>query len=212
MLARLDIAEADRKPRPGSERLCAVTRAVTPVDEMIRFVAGADGTLVPDVKRKLPGRGVWVKAGRDIVAQAVRRGVFARALKTEVRVAPDLPDMVDRLLERAVLDALAIARKAGQTVAGFTKVERALASATVIGLVHAADAGPDGLRKIAAAAERRTDAPACAVIDCFSATHLDLAFGRPNVGHAALLAGPASEAVLARWRRLVRSRTGNVAA
>ena len=108
MLARPDDAETDRGPRhtaAGAARLCIVTRAVTPTDDMIRFVVGPDRALVPDLKRKLPGRGVWVTARRDLLAEATRRGAFARALKAEVTVAADLPAVVDRLLEQSLLDA-----------------------------------------------------------------------------------------------------------
>jgi predicted RNA-binding protein YlxR (DUF448 family) len=210
LLAQVDIAETDARARSaGTERLCVVTRAVRPVDEMIRFVAGPDRMVVPDLKRRLPGRGVWVTATRETLVQAVRRGAFRRALKAEVTAAADLPDTVERLMERAVLDALAIARKASQAVAGFAKVEDAIASGTVAALLHAADAGADGVRKLNAALRRQgTEA---VVIDSFSPAHLDLAFGRPNVIHAALLAGPAGEAVLARWRSLARFRTGDAA-
>ena len=64
MLARTPNDELDAGPRkggPGTERLCALTRAVKPVDELIRFVVGPDG-VVPDLKRKLPGRGLWITA------------------------------------------------------------------------------------------------------------------------------------------------------
>lgn len=210
MLAQMHIAETDARARSaGAERLCIVTRAVKPVGEMIRFVAGPDRTVVPDLRRRLPGRGVWVTATREAVAQAVRRGAFRRALKAEVTAVPDLPETVERLMERGVLDALAIARKAGQAVAGFAKVEDAIGSGTVVALLHASDAGADGVRKLDAALRRQgTEA---VVIDRFSSAHLDLAFGRPNVVHAALLAGPAGEAVLARWRSLDRFRTGESA-
>ncbi len=72
------------------ERLCVATRAVRPVSDLIRFVVGPDGTAVPDVKRKLPGRGVWVTATQDALGDAIKRKVFARGFKRDVRVPPDL--------------------------------------------------------------------------------------------------------------------------
>ena len=99
---------------------------VTPVGDLIRFVVAPDGSVVPDLKRRLPGRGVWVTATRHALAEAVTRKVFARGFKRDVRVAPDLVDVTERLLERAALDALAIAHKAGRVAAGFAKVEAAL--------------------------------------------------------------------------------------
>jgi len=201
-------AETDTGPRaPGRERLCAATREVRPVSDLIRFVAGPHG-LVPDLKRKLPGRGVWITARRQTIADAVRRGIFRRSLKADVKVPADLPAMVDRLLARAALDALAIARKAGQAVTGNAKVEEAIAGGQAVALLHAAEASPDGIRKLAAAIRRRyPDNPGqIAVIRAFGTSDLDLALGRANVVHAALLAGRASETFLTRWHDLEHFR------
>ena len=209
MLARNDDALLDAGPRraPGSERLCIVTREVKPVSEMIRFVIGPDQHVVPDLRRRLPGRGVWVTATRTAVAEAVKRRAYARGFKADVGVAPDLADEVERLLERSALDALSMVRKAGRAALGFAQVERALASEPVVALLHAADAGREGVRKLAAArsrlGEKAEDVP---VMDQFTAAQLDLAFGRPNVVHAALLAGSASDGFLARYRNLERFR------
>src|SRR6476661_3949072 len=141
--------EGDHGPRSGgTERFCVVARAAKPVDELIRFVAGPDGTLVPDIKRKLPGRGVWVTATRSALEKAVKRGAFARGLKESIRIPADLLDLVDRLLARAALDALAMANKAGRVAAGFERVDSAIASGRLAALIHAAEASPDGVRKL----------------------------------------------------------------
>lgn len=209
MLARNDDAALDAGPHRahGSERLCIVTREVKPTADLIRFVMGPDRKVVLDLKRRLPGRGVWVTATRAVVAEAVKRRAFGRGFKAEVRVAPDLSDAVERLLEQSVLDALSIVRKAGRTALGFAQVERALEREPVVALLHAAEAGREGVRKLAAArgrlGENARDLP---VVDRFTAAQLDLAFGRPNVVHAALLAGSASDGFLARYRNLERFR------
>jgi predicted RNA-binding protein YlxR (DUF448 family) len=210
MLARLDHGDTDHGPRhagSGTARLCVVTREVKSADEMIRFVVGPDGAVVPDLKRKLPGRGAWVTARRDCVA-AAKRGAFARAFRGDVMVAPDLAGVVDARLERAVLDALAIARKAGQVVTGYVKVESAVASGAAVAYLHASGAAPDGVRRIVTAGRRRHKPSGgnLMVIDAFPAAHLDLALGHPNVVHAALLAGRASDTMLARWRALTHFR------
>src|ERR1700674_3747572 len=109
MLARLDDTDMDGGPRhaaAGTVRLCIVTREVKPTDEMIRFVVGPDGSVVPDLKRRLPGRGVWIKASRTAVTQAIRRKAFARGFRRDLRVPPDLVELTEALLERAALDAL----------------------------------------------------------------------------------------------------------
>jgi uncharacterized protein len=220
MLARPDDIEADLGPRrAGTDRLCVVTREVKPIDAMIRFVLGPDGAVVPDLKRKLPGRGVWVTARQQSVRDAVSRGAFQRGFKSAALVSKDLPILVARLLERSVLDALAIANKAGEVIAGFAKVEAAVVSDPVVAIFHGSDAGADGVRKIAAALQRRIGEgdngdhsgglQEIVKITSFTSAQLDLALGRTNVVHAALLAGRTSNTVLERWQVFDRFRMGD---
>jgi uncharacterized protein len=190
------------------ERFCVATRQVLPVGDLIRFVLGPDGTAVPDLKCKLPGRGVWVTATREALDAALKRKAFARGFKRDVRTPSDLSATTDRLLERSALDALAIAGKAGLVEAGFTRASKALEQGDVIALLHAVEASPDGTRKLDAAWRRTHLGNLPVKIEILGSEQLDLALGRPNVIHAALLAGPASDTFLSRWRRLERFRTG----
>lgn len=211
MLARLDDADTDAGPRnaaAGTARLCVVTREVKPIDQLLRFVVGPDRSVVPDLKRKLPGRGAWVTARRDVVATAVKRGAFARAFRADVKAAPDLPEQVERLMERALLDALGVARKARQVVVGHAQVEAAAEQGAAVAVLHGSDAGPEGVRQILAAIRRGSapDTPNVVVIPAFTSAQLHLALARPNVVHAALLAGRASDTVIARWRSLAYFR------
>jgi hypothetical protein len=196
---------------PGTERTCALSRKLKPVSELIRFVVGPAGEAVPDIKRKLPGRGIWIDATRASVEEAVKRNIFARGFKRDVKAAHDLADQTERLLESAALDALSIAGKAGLVTGGFAKVEAALGHSGVLALIHASDAAADGKRKLDGVLHRHKDEKSreIAIIDIFSGRQLDLALNRPNVVHAALLAGPGSETFLARAARLARYRTGN---
>jgi len=212
MLARVADNELDNGPRAtGTERFCVVTRAVKPVDEMIRFVMAPDGSVVPDLKHQLPGRGVWVTATRTALAEAVRKKAFARGFKTDVKTAGDLVDVTDRLLAKSALDALAIAGKAGCVVTGYSKVEAAIAKGDVAALLHGRGGSIDGRRKIEAALHRGNAeiADGIVVIDEFTTDELDLALGRSNVVHAALLAGPAGRPFLTRLQRLRRFRAGD---
>jgi uncharacterized protein len=212
MTASPQQAELDNGPQSRErERMCVLTREVRPVADLIRFVVGPDGAAVPDLKSKLPGRGVWVTATHDALAEAVKRKALVRGFKREVRLNADLVTQTGQLLEQAVLDALAIVGKAGLVANGFGKTEAALADEDkrVIGLIHAADAAPDGVRKLGAALRRRDSGDQVAVITSLTTAQLDLALGRPNVVHAALLAGPASDTFLARLRRLERVRSGD---
>jgi len=213
MLAAMQDSELDRgamSVAAGMERTCALSRELKPVAEMIRFVVGPGGEVVPDVKRKLPGRGIWVTGTRAAIEEAVKRNVFGRGFKRDVRTAGDLAAGSERLLERAVLDALAIAAKAGLVVAGFAKVEASIERDDVLAVLHAADAATDGTRKLNAALHRKIQEKPreIAIVAQLTGAQLDLALHRPNVVHAALLAGPGSETFLARARRLERFRTG----
>jgi len=206
-----DIAAAlDRGPQKAARtRMCTATRTIQPVSDLIRFVVGPDGEVVADVKGKLPGRGIWVTTTRGALLEAIKRKAFARGFKRDVRLPADFVERTERLLERAVLDALAIAGKAGRVVTGFAKTEAALEHEEVIAVLHAAGAAADGVRKLQATARRHRSGVLPAEIGFLTTAQLDLALSRPNVVHAALLAGPASETFLARCRRLERFRTGD---
>jgi predicted RNA-binding protein YlxR (DUF448 family) len=199
-----------RKTAPGAERFCAATGAVRPVSEMIRFVISPDGQPVADLKRRLPGRGLWITATRQALCTAIARKVFGRGFKREVKPAADLIEATERLIEQSALAALAIAHKAGKVAIGFAKAEAALDRDRIGALIHAADAAPDGTRKLAAALRRRVDLDAgkIAVIGVLTSAQLDLALGRSNVIHAALLAGRESDTFIARAGLLDRFRTG----
>jgi predicted RNA-binding protein YlxR (DUF448 family) len=210
MLAETHHEELDAGPRkggPGAERLCAVTRTVKPVGDLIRFVVGPEG-VVPDLKRKLPGRGLWITADKPTLKDAITRNVFARGFKREIRATAELIDLTELLLQRAVLDALSISGKAGLVLTGFAKVEAAIARESIVGLVHASDASSDGVAKLAGALRHRPDADQVTMIKTFTTAQLDLALGRSNVVHAALLAGSANDTFLARFTRLERFRSG----
>src|SRR3984957_15330364 len=212
MIAPARDIELDAGPRAQElERMCVATRTVMPVADMIRFVIGPDGEAVPDLKRKLPGRGVGVTATQEALSDAVKRKALARGFKREVRLPADLVARTGQLLERSALRALAMAGKAGVGATGFTKGEAALAEEDVIALLHAAEAATDGVCKLDAARRRRPEHGPIVTIGILTSAQLDLALGRPNVIHAALLAGPPSDTFLARLRRLERFRTGEPA-
>jgi uncharacterized protein len=213
MLAIADPVDLDNGPRTngsGTMRMCAVTRAVRPIDELIRFVVAPSGEVIADLKRKLPGRGLWISASRKAVAEAIRRNQFGKGFKRDVRVSTTLAADTENLLVRSVIEALAMAAKAGQAVAGFAKVEGALHQHQAVALIHAADGAADGIRKLDVIARQNTAKPEesreIPVIDVLTSEQLDLALGRSNVIHAALLAGSAGKTFLSRSQVLVRYR------
>ena len=212
MLAQADpdLDNGPRTDRSATMRMCAVSREVRGIDELIRFVVSPQGEVIPDLKRKLPGRGLWISASRRTVAEAVRRHQFKRGFKRDVRVAATLPADTEALLVRGVTEALAMAAKAGQVVSGFSKVEGLLEQGKAEALIHASDGAADGIRKLDAIAGQRSrnigESRVLPIVTVLTSEELDLALGRSNVIHAALLAGPASKTFLSRCQTLVRYR------
>jgi uncharacterized protein len=194
------------KVDPGSERTCIVTRTKAEPDSMIRFVLSPDAEVVADLRHKLPGRGVWVSARADAVAAAVKRKAFPRAFKAEVKVSAALPAEIEALMSDNCLQALSLAKKAGQVVTGSFKVEVAIKTGGVIGLIHASDGSADGCRKLSQVLHRLDEAPK-PEIKLFTSLQLSLALGGTNVIHAALNGGAASEAFLSHCRRLEQYRS-----
>lgn len=195
-------------------RTCIVTRKSIDADGLIRFVLAPDGTVVPDLKRRLPGRGCWVTADRAHVDRAAAKDLFARALKAPAKVPPDLGATVDRLMSEAALGALGLARKAGSLVLGAAKVEAAAGAGKALFVLHAAEASEDGVRKIAGAIRAAAAAgnSGVAAYKLFSQAELSLALGGTNVIHAAVLADGAGRAALNRVTTLARFRSGGPAA
>ena len=181
----------------SAERTCIVSREQKPEDELIRFVLSPDGVVVPDLQRKLPGRGCWVSKDQASVAEAVARKAFARSLGEEAKADVDLPERIAGLMRKELVAALSFCRKAGLATSGFMKVEEALTKGHVVVLLHAASAAPDGTEKL-----NRKCAPGVEILDLFSSDELGLAFGRENVVHAALQAGGQSQKLLSLARGL----------
>lgn len=193
-----------------TERFCIVSREVMPADRLLRFVAGPDGVLVPDLKRRLPGRGAHVALDRKTLETAVKRRAFDRALQGKPVYGPELVGLTGDLLRQRALEAISLANKAGLMVAGFGKVETALATGEALALIEAEEGAPDSLRKLTQA-HLRTGASRdrLRLFAPFTASELEVALGRTHVIHAALLKGPASEGFLRRVEQYVAFETGS---
>lgn len=192
----------------AGRRMCALSRTAKTRDELIRFVKAPDGQLTPDLACKLPGRGVWVDGTRRSIELAIKKKVFARGLKTEVNLPEALPDRLESLLERAALQALSMANKAGQAVCGFDKTSAVIDRAEAVAVLHAADGAEGGCRKLdgkfrAICAELGRPA---IIIDHLTIDQMSLAMGRSNVVHAALLHGGAADSAVRLAHRLARFR------
>ena len=199
--------DGESSPEPelkgrGRERRDIVSGAVLPEARLIRFVAAPDGTVVPDLAVKLPGRGMWCEATREAVAAAVRRGGFSRSAKTKLTAAPDLADLVERLLARRCLEHLGLAKREGVLISGFEKTLAAISAGKAAWMIEAADGGADGRRKLLAAARRV--APPPRLCGAFSSAELGLALGGETVIHVCLLAGRRAQ----RWTEEVGRLAG----
>jgi uncharacterized protein len=199
-----DTGPPKSKTDAGRVRLCVTTRTEKPADQLIRFVAGPDDRIVPDLAARLPGRGVWVTATRDAVAEAAKKGLFAKSLKRGVKADKDLAEQVENLLVAEARQVLALANKAGLVTTGFAKVESSLERGTAIALISANDASADGTGKLArkftaiqAAAGRR--AP---ILRQLTSAQLGLAMGGLNVIHASLTGGGLAQRLIGCCRRL----------
>jgi uncharacterized protein len=180
-------------------------------DAMLRFALGPDGSVVPDVHRKLPGRGVWTRLSFGTVRRAASKQAFSRAFRAKAHAPASLAEAVDALLERDALQSLSIANKAGLVVAGAFKVDAAIEIGRVAALIQASDGAPDGAAKRMSALRARLGPAAVEIVrvNLFTSRQLDLALGKANVIHAALKQGAASSAFLARVDRLRRYRVSD---
>lgn len=186
-------------------RMCIVSRRSLPAAALIRFVAGPDGRVVPDLKRRLPGRGAHVEARRAVVETALKRKLLPRALKRELSGVETLADDLEALLVRSAAGALALARKAGQVTTGAAKVDAAVRSGKALAVLHARDGAADGVRKLDGARHARayeTGGEPVAAFHTLNADEIGLAMGDHNVIHAAILPGGAGAALIERLEAL----------
>ncbi|MCW9039787.1 MAG: RNA-binding protein, partial [Rhodospirillales bacterium] len=182
------------------ERRCLATGARQPREGLIRFAISPDGKVVPDVDEKLPGRGLWLSAARDMVNTACAKGLFARAAKARVDAPADLADQIERLLARRCLDIIGLARRAGQVEAGYEKVRAMARSGNLALLLAAVDGAPDGRRKV------RALAPEVPLLELFSAAELGHATGREHAVHVGIARGRLAERLENQARRLAGFR------
>jgi predicted RNA-binding protein YlxR (DUF448 family) len=201
-MAETAIDEPENEAMVGLDRRCFVTGSVRPTAELLRFVVDPAGRIVPDVAHRLPGRGLWLTARRDIVREAVGKRLFARAAKAPVAVEAGIEDRIEALLARRCAELLGLARRAGLVRAGFVKVKIALAQGEVAVLVSATDGAADGRAKLGLAAA------GTALVVCLSSGELSAALGREHAVHVAVKPGRLADLFLTEARRLAGFRAG----
>ncbi len=184
----------------GTLRRCIVTRESRDRRAMVRFVVAPDGSIVPDLEERLPGRGFWLSADRDVVNTACAKNVFAKAARMKVTVPPDLADRVEERLVARCLNFIGLARRAGRAFAGFEKVKARLREGPVGLLIEASDGTPGGRSKVEGLAQgaRR--------VGLFTGAELGRALGRDRTVHLVLESGALTNRLMAEAERLAGFR------
>jgi predicted RNA-binding protein YlxR (DUF448 family) len=213
------------EPETGPLRRCIITRERLPKERMIRFVVGPDRLIVPDLAARLPGRGIWLSASRDVLefdgVQEERRQkdkqqqgnqrhlarAFARAARGPVILPPDLCVLLQTALVRRIGESLGLARRAGQAVAGFEKAREALRTGRYRLVLQASDGS---------VAERSRFlsgfGPDVTSIDPLSGEALGRVFGRDYVVHVAIAPGKLAESLVVEAGRLAGLKNGSARA
>ena len=189
---------------PAPERRCLVTRRRATKDSLIRFVVGPDNRVLPDIAAKLPGRGIWLSAERDVVNTACARNLFAKGFRAAVTVDAGLARSVEDLVAKRCLELLGLARRAGDVTLGFDRVCQALASgASGAGLIAVEAAAPSRRRLLRAAAETP-------VLSAFTSVELARALGREHVVYVAVAKGRNAARLVVEAGRLAGFRQATI--
>jgi predicted RNA-binding protein YlxR (DUF448 family) len=200
-IVHVEASEAVDTASDGPVRRCVVTGKTGPRESFLRFVEAPDGTVVPDIEGKLPGRGLWLTVSRDAVEQAVARNAFAKAAKKNVKAAAELPAMVEKLLLRRAIESLSLAKRAGAIVAGFTKAKTAIERGGIGLVVEALDASRAERARLGG-----RDIP---TVSALSAEEMGAALGRENAVHVAVRDGAMAQRLRNDLMRLAAFRTAS---
>ena len=201
-----DSGSATARRNSDPERRCLVTRMVRPKASLVRFAVDPGGVVTPDLEGRLPGRGLWVSAERQVLEQAIAKGLFGRAARRAVTVPDGLVDRIEAMLARRCIELLGLARRAGLTVAGFEKVRARLRTGNAALLLAASDGAADGRGKLHALA------PELPIVDALDAAQIGAAFGRDHLVHAVLAQGALTDRLHIELARLEGVRGARAAA
>jgi predicted RNA-binding protein YlxR (DUF448 family) len=189
------------KDQDDPERKCIASGESQPKAGLVRFCVGPEGQIVPDILGRLPGRGIYVAADRDLIDKAAKKGLFARAARQPVKVPDGLSDLAEQLLLQRVVELLSMARKAGDAVMGYEKVKDWLAKGQAATLIQASDGSERGKTKLHAPEGKG------GFIGVLTAGEMGLSFGRERAIHAALAAGGLRTRVVLEAARLAGLRS-----
>ena len=190
----------DNNSPQGPVRQCAASRERMAQTDMIRFARAPDGSLTPDLAAKLPGRGVWIKADRASLTEALSKGAFSRGFKAQATAPDGLDDMIESLLVKRLQGVLGMAKRAGNVVLGFDQVRDYLRKRPAGVLLAASDSAEDGRNKVYFLAKAIYEH--VTVSGALNSSELGMAFGRAHVVHGLLEAGAFSRRWSQDYKRL----------
>ena len=177
-------------------RKCIVTGEVLEKEALLRFVVLPDGEVVPDFKKKLVGKGIYVSNKKTMLQKAITSNLFARVLKNGAKANGVLVEQVENLLKKQALDMISLAKKAGVLIVGMDKVKEILKKNKVAFLMEAVDAGEDGHNRIVSLAKGLD------IFSLFKIEELDKELARDNTVHLAFVKSNMADAVRETFVRL----------
>jgi predicted RNA-binding protein YlxR (DUF448 family) len=166
--------------KKNSVRKCIVSGEVMEKEQLIRFVNSPDNIIIPDFKNRLGGKGVWVEAKKSILAKAIEKNSFAKALKTKIKVDKTLLEMVEKAYLKKGLDYISFAKKAGVLITGFEKVKEIIIKDKILFLIEAKDSDGDGKSKMLKIASKLP------IFELYKTEELDKALNKINTVHIAI--------------------------
>jgi predicted RNA-binding protein YlxR (DUF448 family) len=207
-------------PADGPERKCILSGESAARDALVRLAISPDGDVLPDAHAKAPGRGAWIGVSRagleEAIAKGRLKGALARAFKgAPLAIPEDLPARVEAALTRALCDRLGLEMRSGKLVTGSDRIAEQARAGRIALLAHAADASPDGRRKLDQAFRVGMDAEGSGIqgiVLPLDRAALSVALGRDNVVHLALADAASAKRVEAPLRRLMHFLAADPAA
>ena len=167
--------------REAATRKCLVTGVTIEKKNLIRFVLSPQNDLVADINQKLPGRGYWVKAERQIVLKAIKKNILIKATKQEVSIEKNVLERIESQLKKKIINQISLCRKAGMAIFGFDKIKVALSKNNIGLLIQAIDGSDKEKKRILNKSIPKI------INNCFTASDLGKAFSREKVVHCAIL-------------------------
>ncbi len=177
-------------------RKCIATGEILNKEDLLRFVVLENNLIVPDFKKKLPGKGIYVKNAKTLLEKAINNNLFGKALKKSVKATNELVSQVENILFKQALNSVSLARKAGVMISGMDKVKEAVKKNNIAFLLEAEDAGTDGHNKIMSLAKN------IEVFNLFKIEELDKELAKDNTVHLAFIKSTMANSVRETFVRL----------